>query len=428
MTVYGVPYEDAISWWKLDETVSGPVVDTQGNDNLTNSGATINQTGKWNKCYLFSGSNQYLYKTSGMTCPTSAISIAFWVKCGATSAGYAHLCGLGGDRYFAFYMQPNTLQLHWEYLNIGGGSGDVSIGTLDTNWHLVVVTYDGSNVRTYVDFVIQNTTPLTGAIGYTDTSFFIGVNGTAGGAYGNFFAGSFDEFRIYNRAITQAEINGLFYNNQLNYSITTTVSGGSGLSTISVGAIPSGTAYHYGDSIAIDESPATGDTWGSWSGDISGSTHPQNLSVTRNMSVTGTWTYTQYLLTLIQDARMGSVAANPTNSSGMPSGYYKYTESIVLTVTPLSSGRNAAFKQWQDANTDNPRTITMPAANTTYTAVWKWRKIYVQTYGNAGDGASGSKNYYESFGTNSPDLVTATDLKTWGPSGKLYNQTYGELT
>lgn len=46
-------------------------------------------------------------------------------------------------------------------------------------------------------------------------------------------------------------------------------------------------------------------------------------------------------------------------------GYYLSGTSVTLTATPNA---NYGFVRWSDGNTDNPRTITMPGANTTYTA------------------------------------------------------------
>ena len=46
-------------------------------------------------------------------------------------------------------------------------------------------------------------------------------------------------------------------------------------------------------------------------------------------------------------------------------GYYLSGASVTLTAIPNANYR---FVRWSDGNTDNPRTITMPGANTTYTA------------------------------------------------------------
>lgn len=53
-------FEDAVSYWKLDEVAPGSVVDSQGANNGTNNGATINQAGQFGKSYLFDGLNDYV--------------------------------------------------------------------------------------------------------------------------------------------------------------------------------------------------------------------------------------------------------------------------------------------------------------------------------------------------------------------------------
>ena len=69
-------------------------------------------------------------------------------------------------------------------------------------------------------------------------------------------------------------------------------------------------------------------------------------------------TETTYTLTLkVNDAAMGSVAANPA-------GPYKAGAEVLLTAT---ANQGYEFASWNDGNKDNPRTVTVNA-NATYTA------------------------------------------------------------
>jgi hypothetical protein len=63
-------------------------------------------------------------------------------------------------------------------------------------------TYDGANVRVYVNGVLAGTTAAAGAVGATVSPLRIGGNAV----WGEYFNGLIDEVRVYNRALTAPEI------------------------------------------------------------------------------------------------------------------------------------------------------------------------------------------------------------------------------
>ncbi len=82
--------------------------------------------------------------------------------------------------------------------------------TLSLNhWHQIVGTYDGSIVKLYVNGVLINSNPATLSIGNNSMPVCIG---SYLGAYN--FKGLVDDVRIYNRALTQDGVLGL-YNKEL---------------------------------------------------------------------------------------------------------------------------------------------------------------------------------------------------------------------
>jgi len=68
-------------------------------------------------------------------------------------------------------------------------------------WHFVVGTYDGSQIKLYTDGTLSSSTPKTGAITPATTVSYIGRLD---------FNGKIDDFRIYNRALSAAEIIALY--------------------------------------------------------------------------------------------------------------------------------------------------------------------------------------------------------------------------
>ena len=69
-------------------------------------------------------------------------------------------------------------------------------------WTHVALTYDGATLRLYVNGTQVATPATTGAIQATDSPLWIGGNNP----YGEYFQGLIDEVRVYNRALTQADI------------------------------------------------------------------------------------------------------------------------------------------------------------------------------------------------------------------------------
>ena len=81
----------------------------------------------------------------------------------------------------------------------------------DLGWHHIAGVYDGQHVYIYVDGNLSNRepAPLSGPIINADHSLCIGAMdpGSAGDcADGDTFRGDIDDVRIYNRALTQAQI------------------------------------------------------------------------------------------------------------------------------------------------------------------------------------------------------------------------------
>jgi len=76
--------------------------------------------------------------------------------------------------------------------------------TLPQNtWSHIAVTYDGANMRFYVNGALVGTTAGTGTIAETNGAIRIGGNNSS---LQEFFQGKIDEVRVYNRALTQTEI------------------------------------------------------------------------------------------------------------------------------------------------------------------------------------------------------------------------------
>ena len=120
----------------------------------------------------------------------------------ADSSSYAVLGVVGGKLNFAVY-ENNPGQLN------------VSSTALvdDDAWHHVSVTVNASGNKLYIDGVLQNVTYSVGTA--ATTSFFSTVTGVDNvmigttqnnGGLGPFLAGLIDDVRVYDRALSSADV------------------------------------------------------------------------------------------------------------------------------------------------------------------------------------------------------------------------------
>lgn len=165
--------------------------------------------GKFKYAARFDGSSCFR-RLFGPDLPSSAITISHWIKPLSTPSYFQHSIGLGGHHSATVYLYPNSYQVYYKFNNIGGSLKEKYIGTIDANWHHVVVTYDGSYIRGYIDGVLKTIEAASGPINYDDTSIYIGNTGFGSAPGDNWFIGDIDEVLIYERALTPLEVKEMY--------------------------------------------------------------------------------------------------------------------------------------------------------------------------------------------------------------------------
>ncbi len=200
-----------------------------GNNGIVN-GATLtaDRFGNPNSAYHFNGSsNSIQVPTSASLQLGTQMSLCAWVRPMGFYAGQCHgnqILQKGnsdntpGKYLLRFDDNASSGGINCQNPNppvnqnqnfYGGGVSSAPPGYMPyivlNQWYSVVVTYDGVTARLYVDCILRATAPQ-GNVNFnnTDPLFFGALNN---GQFPYWLNGDLDDIRIYNRTLTQAEVN-----------------------------------------------------------------------------------------------------------------------------------------------------------------------------------------------------------------------------
>ncbi|MGH7239719.1 MAG: LamG domain-containing protein, partial [Candidatus Saccharimonadales bacterium] len=207
-----------VGYWQLNGNAKDS---TPYANNGTVNGATLttDRKGQADSAYSFNGVNNSISIPSTNTLsPTNAITVSAWVNLNNVTTTNADT-GVVLKGYYVYGFTRDTRSAENKvihtYLNGGGNSLGVAVPAYN-QWMLVTYTYDDSLPSNQWIIYINGvhaaqrnyTSPITNS---GNTS--IGDN--AGGS--QYFSGSIADVRIYNRAISAAEIKNLYndYNSQI---------------------------------------------------------------------------------------------------------------------------------------------------------------------------------------------------------------------
>lgn len=169
-------------------------------------------SGDTDTCYtLAAASSQYVSSpTTSLPTGNAAISFAAWIKFAANPAGnqfvWAYGATAGGAHngvslYIDASGRPNC--------DVFNGTGTVTGTALALNVpHFLVVTWDGTTLRLYVDGVSVGTPTTPGANTIPTTAIACNFGATSGAV--SFFSGQMDEVCVYNAALSAANVSAIY--------------------------------------------------------------------------------------------------------------------------------------------------------------------------------------------------------------------------
>ena len=204
-----------LAWWQFDETTwnntPNQVLDASGNGHTltpfsgpVTAAASPALTGSPGTCRygVFDGTNDYLEATDDGTFDlTDAVTAMAWIYLNAAPTADIKSV-ISKDTNFEFHVNTSS-QLYWWWN--GGAQQLTTTGTPIPagQWVHVAVAYQSGNQKIYIDGVQRATLALTGTLSVNNLPFQIGQDQ---GLASRFWNGRIDEARIYNRALSQTEV------------------------------------------------------------------------------------------------------------------------------------------------------------------------------------------------------------------------------
>jgi len=193
-----------IAGWHLDENSGDVANDYVGVNNGTFTGANW-VVGISGKALEFNGVDGELVipNNAGLNLVGDKVSFSFWFKLSdvGSSGAFIHnnvkyvlQMDAQGRVSFALYT-PSWKSIVMTY----------SDRILNTDWHHVAATYDGTTMKLFIDGVLKASDFNSGALHASSADVYIGKMGPI-----KPFKGIIDEVQVYNVALTESQVNQLF--------------------------------------------------------------------------------------------------------------------------------------------------------------------------------------------------------------------------
>jgi hypothetical protein len=219
-----VPLNGLAAWWSF----SGNASDESSNDNNgTVSGATLtdDRNGQPNSAYQFDGVNDHIEVPNSSSLNMPSLTMSAWLNCdnaptegsdgmmAIISKWYNLLnCGNNSDTYISVLSNYNFSVRLESACSVYPGSTIISGNPVPLDeWVFITYVHDelvGGSV--YINGILAGTNPTSGEICTSTNPLLIGCDND-GGAFWRMFSGKLDDIGIWNRALNDEEILGLYY-------------------------------------------------------------------------------------------------------------------------------------------------------------------------------------------------------------------------
>lgn len=209
------PPSGMVSWWKAENNAE----DSIGINNGTLINGATFTTGMVGQAFSFDGWDDYVTVPDSPSLDvTTQFTLDAWVYPKGDLGGYpedaiiSKVGGLGGNNGYQLGLTPDGA--NWKVYCIFNADGEgwpaniVVGGTVINNaWHHITCSYDNNDLKIYVNGIIAGTKDV-GAKSVVNSSSTLRISGDDNNhAY---FHGYIDEAEVFNRALTDEEIQGIY--------------------------------------------------------------------------------------------------------------------------------------------------------------------------------------------------------------------------
>jgi hypothetical protein len=192
--------------WGFNEASGSTAADASGNGNAgTIANATHTTTGKFGGALSFNGTNASVtIPDSASLDLTSGMTLEAWVDPTAVGSAWRSviLKEQPADLIYALYAGNAKQKAATDVFTTADKQLSGTTNTPLNTWTHLAATYDGATLRLYVNGVQKASKAVTGAIKTSTGNLRIGGNSI----WGEWFAGQIDEVRVYDKALTAAQI------------------------------------------------------------------------------------------------------------------------------------------------------------------------------------------------------------------------------
>src|SRR5439155_2040430 len=209
LTVNSTPTGLVVAY-DFNETSGTTVTDASGNNNTgtLGNGVTRSTQGKFGSTLVFNGASFVTIPATASLNFTTGMTLEAWVYPTATPTNWSTvlLKEQPNALVYGLYAGSPTNRPNIYYNISTSSSGEQGFAGPSalplTTWAHLAGTYDGATLRLYVNGGVVASQTFTGSLVTSTGAVRIGGNSL----WGEYFQGRIDEVRLYNRALSQAEI------------------------------------------------------------------------------------------------------------------------------------------------------------------------------------------------------------------------------
>ena len=202
-----------VVWYTMDSISGSTLIDSAGTYNGTMQNSPAQVAGKVGSALSFNGVNQFVDISSAwgaFPVSNTDFTLACWAKHNST-VGQQDIIGLFQYSAGGFRLVADGSVMYAQLSNGSGNSLLLMNPSITTGvWSHYLITFEpGVGIKGYINGVPVANLAASWAVlasGYGK----IGAESSAGGTAARFFSGLIDDVRIYNRALSDAEVSDLF--------------------------------------------------------------------------------------------------------------------------------------------------------------------------------------------------------------------------